>query len=146
MRNSFRPVIVLTLAPLLAACSIGHTSVSSGVKNALHQNHLASGAPVTLGMMEPTSAWGCQILDRQNYKWALMELEGQAKVVGGFVMVEHHALDYANKNQLKTNYIYYNVPSTNDVGMINVTAVFNNDRVPVIFYKCSKVNPKVPSV
>jgi hypothetical protein len=142
MRNSFRPVaIVLTLAPLLAACSFSHTSVSSGVKNSLHQNHLASGAPVTLGEMPPTSAWGCEILDKQNYKWTLMKLEGQAEIVGGFVVVEKHALAYANKNKLKTNYIYYNIPGTSSVGGVNIDFVLNKDRVPVIFYKCSKINP-----
>ena len=140
MRNSFRPAILLTL-PLLAACSFGHTSVSSGVKNSLHQNHLASGAPVTLGQLQPTPAWGCEVLDKQNYKWTLMKLEGEAKVVGGFVIVERHAIDYANKNKLKTNYIYYDVPSTNSVGGVNVTFVLNHDRVPVIFYKCSKIKP-----
>jgi hypothetical protein len=140
MRNAFRPLIVLTFMPLLAAC-FSHTSVSSGVKNALHQNHLASGAPVNLGELQPTPAWGCVVVDKQNYKWTLLKLEGQAEVVGGFVIVERHALDYANKNNLKTNYIYYNVPSTNSVAGVNVTFVLNHDRVPVIFYKCAKINP-----
>jgi hypothetical protein len=77
----------------------------------MQKKQLADGSTVYMDInVPPTAAWHCQeIGERQSYNWQMLQVKSMFGKGPHYALMAN-ALDYANQNNLKPNYINLNIP------------------------------------
>jgi hypothetical protein len=128
-KKIFLAALVCTTT-FLSACTVTHTTTT--IKRITEVN-LANGNNVKVGYIAPDASWKCIQVDRKSHTWAMNQFQGMIKLGGGYQVLQEQAVDYANKKNLKANYIYLNVPDQTAVNGFNLEPFADADAV---YYQC----------
>jgi len=106
------------LALLLAGCVAG-----GGVKitniHKISQVSLADGSATKVGYKAPQPAWQCTPIAQTSETWSTDKVKAMADWHGPYIILQNHAIAYANEHQLKPDYIYLRVPVEVAIGGIS---------------------------
>ena len=126
----------LTKFMLIAGVTLALTGCASLAKLQMQNVTLNNGTKAKVGQVQPASNWGCVAVGWQEANWEKVKIESLGM---GYNSLKNKALAYANKRNLKANYIYIKIPNETDVAGINVTMA---RKAITTFYKCKLINPE----
>ena len=140
-------MMILMMSMLTACSTLGSKLADAGEQ----KRQLADGQTVYGRVNQvPTADWHCKQLGMpQFYNWAEMKMEGQfcLSLNGGASVLMDKAVDYANKNNLKPNYVDLQLPKEASLGGGpggGISTSWNlapGANAVVIFYQCKLINP-----
>jgi len=146
---SIRKLSVVLLAVTLAGCSTMSELHDKLVDMQLQKKQLANGKTVYVNTnVLPAANWGCAMTDApQYYNWAEIRMAGQFQFAGPIGLLTQKALDYANQQSLKANYINLGIPTENTVstgpGRLEAYADLHpNTQAVITYYTCHRINPE----
>lgn len=138
MRTTYLMLIIAAALLTLNACSTTKDKIADA---AMQKKQLADGSAVSIGTnLLPTAPWGCQeVGTRQSYSWSMLQAQGSFSFTGPQGMLTNKALNYANQNNLKTNYINLMIPSQFLVKGMTVNPAA---KATATYYQCKLINPE----
>lgn len=125
---------VASTALLLNACTFTHDSTTI---SKVDEVTLANGTVTKIGYTPAKPEWKCKQLDKTSSDRNMNEMKGLLKLGGGSQVLQEQAIDYANKHNLKPNYIFMYMPKETDIGSFDISS---NTEAQATYYQC-KITP-----
>ncbi len=125
-------------ATMFTGCSVELTHDSTSIKK-VSDVKLANGNAARVGWMPVSPEWHCRQVDKQSGTVFMNQLKGSLTFSGAYQEMENQAVEYANKNNLKTNYIYLYSPHQTAINGFNLSMFSESSAT---FYQC-KILPAV---
>lgn len=126
-------------------------SLHDKIANAeMQKKQLASGRTVYVDFnVMPSPDWKCKNVGTpQVYDWSLIKVQAQLHpLANAHTLLTQKALDYANQQNLKVNYINLQTPIEKQFsttrGRLTTSRNLNSDATAVaLYYQCQKINPE----
>lgn len=119
---------VTCIALFLSGCGLTVSDIHQ-----IRQTPLADGTSTQVGYKAPQPGWQCMRIDRTSESWGGDKLKAMADWQGPYKLLADDAIAYANAHQLKTNYIYLDVPIGLQLGGLSTDAL---TKAYMNFYQC----------
>jgi hypothetical protein len=126
--------------------------------NALHdkladagvqKKQLADGQLVSVAInVAPTANWGCKKIGvSPAYNWAEIQTQGAFRLSGDVGLLTDKALEYANQQNLRANYINLQIPDGKTLTMAygkfsSASNLAPQNQAFAFYYQCARINPE----
>lgn len=132
-----------------ALLTSGCTTIKNKLADAsMMKKQLANGSQVQIGTnVPPTANWGCKEVDMPLYmNWAKLKSQAAFSFDSGYNILMTKAIDYANLQNLRINYINLHIPEEKSfsAGSGSFSTVYDlrrGSQASASFYMCSVINP-----
>jgi len=121
---------------MITACSFESTHDSTTIKQ-VNEVKLANGNMARVGWIRVLPEWHCRQVDKQSGTVFMNQVKSTFTFGGAYKELETQAIAYANKNNLKTNYIFLYSPNETRIEGFNLSMFSESGAT---FYQC-KVLP-----
>lgn len=132
MKNILTTSCLIVTTALLTSCSMKMTMDSTSNKQ-IKETTLANKTTARIGYTPVKAEWQCREIEKKYENIGANKMGGILKFGGADQVLQEHAVQYANQQKLKTNYIYLYTPTEYAMGGFNTSAV---DNATITYYAC----------
>lgn len=123
---------------MIAGCAVESTHDSTTIKQ-VTEVKLANGNVARVGWIRVLPEWHCRQVDKQSGTVFMNQVKSTFSIGGAYKELETQAVEYANKNNLKTNYIFLYSPNETRINGFNLSMFSESNAT---FYQC-KILPAI---